>query len=197
MGSKVALLGGGFNPIGLHHEQIAMLIHQKTGMRTWFMPCYSHQFDKDSELIQMSHRWNMVMEVTNQFPEQMLAFDFEMREQHNGSMFETMERLGPANPEIEFHIVIGMDNANCIESSWDRGNILIRQHPFIVLHRTGQEPTTDWFKKLPHMELTFDCPISSSDIRTAIAEDRTDFARQYLNPMTWDYIESGKLFGLT
>lgn len=195
--TEIALYGGGFNPICIHHERIAMLIHQTTGMRTWIMPCYDHQFAKDSELIEVRHRWNMVMGVTNQFPDQMLAFDFEMREKHTGSMWEAMKQLATANPDTKFHIVIGMDNANCIESKWDRGEFLIQRYSFIVLHRTGEEPTTSWFQRKHHMELEFDCPISSSDIRTALVEGRVDFARQHLNPMTWDYIESGKLFGLT
>jgi nicotinate (nicotinamide) nucleotide adenylyltransferase len=215
---KIALYGGGFNPIGRHHEFAAILIHKSTGMRTWFMPCYDHLFSKDSELIEVKHRWNMVMEVTNQFPEQMMAFDFEMRQKHTGSMYETMEMLKPGNPDIDFHIVIGMDNANCIESDWDRGNLLIQEYPFIVMHRrmacpacrgnkiqcalcdeTGKiwlPPTTDWFKQEPHAELKLDYLISSSDIRKAIAEGRLDFARQHLNPMVWDYIETGNLFGL-
>lgn len=195
MAVKIALYGGGFNPIARHHEHIAHLIYKQTGMKTWFMPCWGHHFVKNSELIPARHRWNMVTGVTNQFPDQMLAFDFEMREEHTGSMYETMQRLG-LDAEAEFHIVIGMDNANCIESDWDRGDVLIQQFPFIVLHRTGVEPTADWFKSPPHMELKFDYPVGSSDIRKAIAEGRTDFACQHLNPMTWDYIESVKLFGL-
>lgn len=197
MANKIALFGGGFNPIGLHHEQIAMLIYEKTGMKTWFMPCFDHQFDKDSELIDIKHRWNMVMGVANQFPDQMVAFDFEMRQKHTGSMFKTMEMLKPGNPDTDFHIVIGMDNANCIETDWDRGNLLIQQNPFIVLHRAGQSPTTDWFKKPPHMELNFSSWVSSSDIRNAVAEGNTSFARENLNYATWDYIKSENLFGNT
>jgi len=194
--SKIALFGGGFNPIGRHHEQIARLIWTETGMRTFFMPCYGHRFSKNSDLIEPSHRWNMVMEVTNS-PENtalMVAFDYEIARQHDGSMYETLTALKSSNPETEFHVVIGMDNANNIEL-WDRGQWLIQLAPFLVVQCAGIEPEAEWFQHPPHRVLPFENEIHSSDIRKAIRDGRYDFARQYLHPRVWDYIAMGRLYG--
>lgn len=192
---KIALFGGGFNPIALHHEQIAQLIWDKTGLRTWFMPCHQHQFNKDSELIDSGHRWNMVQEVTNQYPDQMLAFDWEIARQFDGSMWTAMDELERINGDkYSFHIVVGMDNANIIETEWDQGDFLIQRFPFIVIERAGVERSVNWMDDKQHTVIPFNGRISSSEIRECIADGKHDFAKRHLNSRVWDYIVAGNLY---
>lgn len=193
---KIALFGGGFNPIALHHEQIAQLIWNRTGMRTWFMPCYQHKFGKDSELIGSGHRWNMVQEVTNQYSDQMLAFDWEIARHFDGSMWMAMDELERVNGDkYDFHIVIGMDNANIIKTEWQQGDFLIERFPFIVIERAGVERTANWFDEKHHTIIPFSERISSSEIRECVAAGKHNFAKRYLNPRVWDYIVAGQLYG--
>ena len=190
----VALLGGGFNPIATQHQLMGELIWEELQMPTWMMPCYRHRFAKDSQLAESSHRWNMTSEVTMQFSF-LTACDTEIFRQHNGAMTDTLQELSYIHPDIQFHIVIGMDNANVIKEKWFRGKYLIQEHPFIVFQRTGEEPKDNWFLEEPHRLLTFDHKISSTDIRNAIHDGNYDFAQKHLNPMVWDYIVAGHLYG--
>ena len=194
--TKVALLGGGFNPIALHHENIAKLIWDRTRMPTWFMPCFRHRFAKNDELLVSSHRWNMVSEVTNQYPERMRAFDWEITREFDGSMWTAMDELDKVHGDkYDFHITIGMDNANIIETEWHHGDFLIQRFPFIVMERNGTEPKVDWFRKKQHQVLPFNDMISSSEIRECIAAGKHSFAKRHLNPQVWDYIVAGRLYG--
>jgi nicotinic acid mononucleotide adenylyltransferase len=191
------LFGGGFNPIAQHHADIAKLIWAQTGMRTFIMPCYKHRFAKNNDLIDVSHRWNMVMEVTNspENQEMMVAFDFEVARRHDGSMYDTISLLRASNPDTEFHIVVGMDNANIIETEWHNGLALVQMCPFIVVQCTGITPKVDWFNHPPHRVLPFESVVHSKLIRKAIEEGRYDFARRHLHPRVWDYIAMGHLYG--
>lgn len=196
MENEVALLGGGFNPIGLHHQKIAQTIWKEVQIPTWFMPCYHHRFAKDSELALSNHRWNMVTEVTGN-TRYMKSCDWEMAHEHNGTMCETLQGLSESYPNIRFNIVIGMDNANVMTTKWAKGKYLIKENSFLVLQRTGEENQVDWFLEKPHRLLTFDCPTSSSEIRQAIAKGDYSFAQQHLHRRVWEYIVDGNLYGYT
>ena len=206
---KAVVLGGGFNPIGLHHEEMAARIWDKVQAPVWLMPCYDHRFSKNSDLIDSSHRWNMVVEavgapVTNRrigLPCEMVACDWEIANKHGGSMFETMDGLTEKFPDIEFSIAIGMDNARVMtlpkeEGGWDRGSQLIERFTFIVFKRAapGQFDIPEWVKP-PHTLIDFDNPMSSSGIREMIRNGWSSTAAHYLNPRVWDYIQMGRLYG--
>jgi nicotinic acid mononucleotide adenylyltransferase len=165
-------------------------------MRTWFMPCHKHKFGKDSELIDSGHRWNMVQEVTNQYPDQMLAFDWEIARQFDGSMWTAMDELERNNgDQYDFHIVIGMDNANIVETKWHQGDFLVQRFPFIVIERAGVERSVKWIDEKQHTVIPFCQRISSSEIRECVAAGKHDFAKKHLNDRVWDYIMAGQLYG--
>lgn len=191
--NEVALLGGGFNPIGIHHQKIAQTVWREMQIPTWFMPCYGHRFAKNDDLVLPRHRWNMVTEVTENF-HYMKSCDWEMAHEHNGSMFETIQGLTKLYLNTRFHIVIGMDNANVI-TNWDKGANLIKDYPFIVLQRAGEDTHVDWFQQEPHHLLPFNCPASSSAIRKAILEGDYAFAQEHLHKRVWEYIVTGRMYG--
>ena len=194
--SEVALFGGAYNPIGLHHQQIAELIWDKLQIHTWMMPCFHHLFDKDSQLINSAHRWNMVSEVCRQF-KFMKPFDWELAHEHTGSTYIAMEKIARQYPDNQFSIVIGSDNANILKEAWFRGEELIDLFPFIVVERFSEPLTVEWPQKPPHHILPCSTAqvSSSTAIRKAIREGRNDFAKQYLNLAVWDYIRTGGLYG--
>ena len=222
--NKIALFGGGFNPIGRHHEYAALKIHDQTDMTVWLMPCYKHAFDKDNELIEDSHRWNMTEGVANSYGPAIAACDWEIINQSDGKMYNTIRGIQKDHPDKEFTIVIGMDNANIItndisEGGWYKGAELVEEHPFIVMTRkipcpvcqtkatqcefckekgfVWQEPKVDWFKKEPHMVIEIAYAQSSSGLRLACKEGRLPYVIQHTHPLTWDYIQSGRLYGLS
>lgn len=193
---NVALFGGAFNPIGIHHEKIAQRILDEMEMRTWFMPCHQHRFSKNADLVDEIDRLAMSNIAANTVS-RAESFDFEIRHELKGSTFETMLKLEEEAPQIDFYLVVGLDNANIVETLWDRGPELIKKYPFIVASRPGIEPTATWYYEKPHTFLQMDghTAASSTDIRTAIKERRYEHAQSLLNPKIWDYIVGRKLFG--
>lgn len=193
---EVALLGGGFDPISLHHERIADVVEKETGMPTWAMPCYGHLFSKNDRLTDSAHRLNMVNATaqhrnTNLF----VPFGWEIEHHHTGSMYETVAQLKAKYPNVKFHIVIGMDNANVIKTKWDRGNLLIQENPFFVFEREGVVAKTNWFMQPPHRLFRIDYDLSSTAIREAIQSGNYAFAEEHLNPAVWEYIKANNLYG--
>lgn len=193
---NVALLGGGLDPISLHHEKLAETVGSNTGMQTWFMPCYGHLFPKGKGLADPQHRLNMVKLAAKYRKDNLFVpFDWEIEHKHAGSMYETISQLKERYPNITFHIVIGMDNANLIENKWDRGNLLIQENPFIVFDRKGVEPTTNWFRTDPHKLYPMGYDLSSTAIRESIKSGNYEFAEQHLSPAVWEYIRTNQLYG--
>lgn len=190
----VALLGGGCNPIGIHHQLIAQVVWLEWNLKTWVMPCYQHRFNKNSELIESAHRWNMVSEACEQY-EYMEACDWELVHEHDGALYTTMEAMSKMYPEHRFHIIIGSDNANVMERSWYQGTKLIDIYPFIVMQRPGEPLSVDWPKSKPHKVMPFTYQMSSTDIRAAIRDGRYEFAKKHLDPRVWEYIIAGHLYG--
>lgn len=222
--SKVILFGSAFNPVGRHHEHSAVLLHQRTEHPVWWMPCYKHVFEKNSVLECDAHRWNMVKLVSDSYGSFLRACDFELITHSNGKMYDTLTGLREEHPDKEFILAIGMDNANVIrkpmdDGGWYRGEELIEENPFIVMSRritcpvchgravqcsyckeegtVWQQPTDDWFKREPHMELQFNYPCSSSALRKACEEGRLDFVRQHTHPLVFEYMQEAKLYGLS
>lgn len=188
---KVAIFGGAFDPISKHHERIAEMLGQQ-GLETWLMPCWGHMFAKAKRLAHADHRLKMVELVANQ---SVAACGWDIYRQHFGSMYDSMRELREVFPSHEFTLVIGMDNANIIETKWDRGATLIQQYPFIVFERAGETPTTDWFLKSPHKVCPLDYNLSSTAIREAIQQRDYDFAKEHLSLSVWDYIAANELYG--
>ena len=183
---EVAIFGGAFDPISIHHEEIA----KATGMPTWIMPCYKHLFNKNSRLIDSSHRLQMVKLVES---DQLKACDWEVVNKHSGSMYETLTQLKKQYPSLIFHIVLGMDNANLVKEKWHCGEKLIQENKFIIFTRKGYEPSVDWISDHKILEPKHD--LSSTMIRNAINNKNYKFAQEHLNPLVWDYICQNKLYG--
>jgi nicotinate (nicotinamide) nucleotide adenylyltransferase len=193
---NVALLGGGLDPISIHHEVMVDETEANADMPTWVMPCYGHLFAKGSRLTDSNHRWAMVEETAKQRQDDIFVpFKWEIEHRHSGSMYETISHLKQECPDVLFHIVIGMDNANVIETKWDRGNILIQENPFIVFEREGVYKTADWFLQSPHKVIPLRYDVSSTVIREAIQKGEYSFAERNLNPAVWDYIRTNNLYG--
>lgn len=190
----IALFGGAFNPIGLHHEKIAELIKLNFGMNSWMMPCYNHMFAKNDCLVESFHRLSMIEKIQSKRADGLIsAFDWEIKTKHKGSMFETVQSLKQQMPEINFHIVVGMDNANILQSKWHKGKELVEQCSFVVIKRSGVNPSSDWIKE--HKLIEFESDSSSTIIRESIKVGDIQKAQSNLNSVVWDYIVQNELYG--
>lgn len=188
----VIIFGGGFDPITTGHLRVAQTVHRETGFPIWAMPCYEHRWGK--EMASPIHRMFMIKTVAAQHRPWLSMCDFEIKNKHNGSMYKTISMLREEHPNLDFHILIGMDNANKIKE-WDRGEELADTVPFIVVSRPTYEQETDWFLLPPHRYIEVDYDISSTSVREAIENGNHDWARANLDQLVWEYIQARKLYG--
>lgn len=187
--NNIALFGGAYNPIGLHHQHISDLIYMETGMSTWFMPCF-HHVNKQLD----NSRSTMVKMVCDEILHAHYC-DWEISHQSDGKMYNTITELKNEFKDCIFFIVIGGDNANSIQSSWFRGCDLIKENPFIVIQRSNVPLLSNWACCKPHRVLNFNSDMSSTSIRKSIEEGDYDFAKQNLNNSVWSHIKENRLYG--
>lgn len=189
--TDIAIFGGSFDPISLHHEGVARTI-SVLGYSVWFMPCYQHKYGK--ELAEPRHRLHMCRLVTNKVPNWHTS-DFEIGNELTGYFYENLLYLKTAYPEYRFHPVIGTDNANDIAAGkWGRSKELIAENPMIVVERGDHPLQTDWCLKGDHKYFSHGVTGQARDIRDAIKEGDANFAIKRLDPDVWAYIQSEGLY---
>lgn len=191
--NRVAIYGGGFDPITLAHENVARMVWAELGVPVWTMPCFGHLFGK--KLTPAYHRWAMLLMAAQERGHSFIVpCDWELRNQHSGSMFETLGALSRENPGKMFELVMGMDNANVIHR-WHRGEELVATYPCIVVGRGGIKPLTEWYLNPPHHFIPSKMDISATDIRQAVEKGDHEFAERHLRRDVWEYIKDYRLFG--
>lgn len=192
MSLDVAIYGGSFDPVSLHHIKIGVIVHSNTNYPIWFMPCWNHQYNK--ELTNPHHRLSMCKIVTDKY-ENFETCDFEIRNELNESYYQTLLKLKESYPEKRFHTIIGTDNANDIaDNKWINSQKLIEENPFIVIERGGYELTTDWPLKANHKYLNLGNPGKATEIRKAIKQGNNSFVENNLDQEVWEYIQKEGLY---
>jgi nicotinate-nucleotide adenylyltransferase len=189
---RIALFGSAFDPLTNAHKLICDTIYERFGWDVWAMPCWGHKFGKKPT--EAATRLEMLEHLSHYMGNYFIPFDWEIKNQHSGSMYETLSALKKLHPNKIFHVVIGMDNANRIEE-WDRWESLIAENPFIVIGRKGYSPESDWFLKEPHVFIPLETSTSSTDFRSAVAEKRYDDARKMVHPSIWEDTQGYRLCG--
>lgn len=190
-----ALFGGAFDPIGMHHEVMAMAIYNQTGMPVWFMPTYSHKFGKKME--SAKHRLAMCENVANNLGGWASVFDYEIIAEFVGSTYDLMKILDRIYPDHRFHLVMGSDNL-CNIDKWENGKLLLEKFPIIWVRRGGFEDANGKIETLldgvQHTIVDLNWLGASSLIRQLIESNQFDLARRKLNFRTWNYIRENKLY---
>lgn len=188
---NVAIYGGGFDPPTLGHERCAEVVHAETGMPIWMMPCYEHLFSK--KLSDATDRLAMIGLLAKQH-NFIVPCSHEIDVKHAGSMYETLTNLSKIHPDIRFHFIVGMDNANNIQQ-WHKWENLITEFSCFVVTRSGCPASSDWWQQPPHRSFVVDIDTSSTDVRVAIKNGQYDVAKQKVPSCIWDYIVEHKLYG--
>lgn len=189
MSKQVALYGGSFDPITLAHEMVCQCVHDSIGCEIWTMPCWKHRFGKNPT--PAHHRWSM-LQLFAKRKNFVKPCSWELDNQHSGSMYETVANLKILFPKTNFHIVIGMDNANVIDK-WDKGLALIQENPFVIITRKGIQPLVEWHLRSPHQLIDIGSSISSTQVREAIYHGDVQ-AQKMVSSDVWDYIISNNLY---
>lgn len=155
--TKVALLGGVFNPPTLRHLEMAQYVLDvsRTFDEVWLMPCYQHMY-YDKDLTSPKHRLEMC-KILAERDGRIKVFDYEIKHELQGETFHLVTRLQDedfAKHEYDFSLIIGMDNANDF-SKWMNYKHLEKMIRFVVVPRNGvkRNESVNWYLQPPHIYL--------------------------------------------
>jgi len=210
--TKVAILGGAFNPIHNGHIQLAQFVLNASGEfdEVWLMPANNHMY---KEMASPEHRLKMC-ELAAKKDSRIKVFDYEIKNNLKGETYYFFKRLKEEKElteKYQFAMIIGLDNANTFDK-WVNYQDLERLAQFVVVPRKGivRDPNVDWYLKQPHIFLNRETKIqeiSSTKIRNFFSDYRNTATVQsnyiqysseiinYLDKDVYDYIIEHKLYG--
>lgn len=200
--TKVAILGGAFNPVTRGHVRVAEIVlnTSKTFDEVWFMPAYGHMYNK--KMANVKHRLKMCeMAVKNDG--RLKVFDYEIKKKLSGETYQTVKLLleeGFAKNQYDFSMIIGQDNANTFDK-WVNHEELERMMRFVIVPRKGYTkiPKGAWYLRPPHIFLQNETtvPCSSTEVREMLnngsMDKRTSLA-PLVNSDVLDYITDKGLY---
>ena len=201
--TKVAILGGAFNPITEGHIQTAQFVLNTSGEfdEVWLMPAFNHMHGK--KMVSPEDRLRMC-EMASEIDGRIKVFDYEVRNELAGETFNFFKRLKTEEVLTEkynFSMIIGLDNANTFDK-WVNYQELERMVRFVVILRKGIERdiNVDWYLKEPHIFLNSETDIievSSTEVRGILNQEGIAKYKQLegkLHPDVIRYIYQNKLY---
>jgi nicotinate-nucleotide adenylyltransferase len=202
--TKVAILGGAFNPITTGHIESAQFVLNTSNEfdEVWLMPAYNHMSGKD--MVDAKHRLEMC-KIAAEVDGRIKVFDYEIRNKMAGETFNLFKRLKTdieLNEKFNFSMVIGLDNANSFDS-WVNFEELNRMVRFVVIPRKGviRDVDVTWYLREPHIFLNKEShitEISSTEVRhilqtkSFLTIDLIDTKK--MDPDVLNYILTNKLY---
>jgi len=197
--TKVAILGGAFNPIHKGHIQLAQFVLNASGEfdEVWLMPCFSHMYGKD--MTSAEDRLEMCR-IAAKVDNRIKIFDYEIRNQLKGEtyyFFKKLKEETELNEKYQFAMIIGLDNANTFDK-WVNYQELERMAKFVVVPRKGidRDLNVNWYLQKPHIFLNMEpsiIEISSTNIRVHFSNNSTEVIN-YLDKDVYKYIIENKLY---
>ena len=209
--TKVAILGGAFNPIHNGHIQLAQFILNTSGEfdEVWLMPANNHMYNKD--MTSPEHRLKMC-ELGAKKDARIKVFNYEIKNNLKGETYYFFKRLKEEKElteKYQFSMIIGLDNANTFDK-WVNYQDLERLAQFVVVTRKGvvRDPDVDWYLKPPHIFLNRENniqEISSTKIRSLLNKSQMSMNEMmsisdsdilnYLDENVYNYIKENNLYG--
>jgi nicotinate-nucleotide adenylyltransferase len=209
--TKVAILGGSFNPIHVSHIKLAQFVLNTSGQfdEVWLMPNYSSIIGK--HMVSAEHRLEMCR-IAAKVDNRIKVFDYEIKNQLKGETYYFFKRLKEEKELMEkyqFAMIIGLDNANTFDK-WVNYQELERLAQFVVVPRKGVERdiNVNWYLQKPHIYLNSEETnikyVSSTIIRDLLncskmsmnemMSHRESDILEYLDKNVYQYILDNKLY---
>ncbi|MEZ4524810.1 MAG: adenylyltransferase/cytidyltransferase family protein [Desulfobacterales bacterium] len=153
--SKVAVIGGSFNPVTMGHLKMAeTVLHFLPEIRqVWLMPAFRHPFEKHKNYA--GERIRMIRMVESG---RIRYFGYEIDHRLSGETWLTFSRLldDPDYRHLyDFHMVIGSDCLLDFDQKWKYAQELSRLVKFIIIPRPGYstENYRGFLSEPPHIIL--------------------------------------------
>ena len=197
--TKVAILGGSFNPIHVAHIQLAQFVLNASGEfdEVWLMPNFASIAGKN--MVSAEDRLEMCR-IAAKVDNRIKVFDYEIRNQLKGEtyyFFKKLKEEKELTEKYQFAMIIGLDNANSFDK-WVNFQELENMVKFIVVPRPGitRDINVNWYLQKPHIFLNRENSImnvSSTAVRIAMMNKSTDVLN-YLDKEVYNYILEKKLY---
>ncbi|MEQ1883876.1 MAG: nicotinate-nucleotide adenylyltransferase [Bryobacteraceae bacterium] len=182
---KTAIFGGTFNPIHTAHLTMACAAADTFGLdRVLFIPAGNPPHKETSTPFE--HRFRMV-ELACAADARFVASRIEEGKEKSYSI-HTIEKLQGAGDQLFF--IIGSDAFEEI-TTWYRWRDVLRSVEFIVVSRPGHKITVPEGARVHKLE-TVELPVSSSEIRRALAAGQTP---EVVPAEVLRYIRENNLYG--
>lgn len=168
---RIGIYGGSFNPIHKGHTELAAsIVQQGLVDELWLLvsPLNPLKSGEMSDIAEYGHRLRMAQLATEGI-EGVKVSDFERHLPVPSYTVTTLGELRKAYPEHEFTLVIGADNWEQFPR-WYRADEIIEKYRVLIYRRPGCEIEETSLPASVHVVDTPLFDISSTQIRTSIAE---------------------------
>ena len=201
---KIVVFGGTFNPVHKLHLQIAQGV-LKSGMadKILFIPAPNPPHKKASDILPYEIRRTMLTAAIAGNPGYEIS-DIEIKRCGKSYTFDTLEELCQLYPRDELFLLIGSDSLRQLHT-WYRAHDLVQKYSILTWPRTDEpiilkELQEHWSEEeicrlikgfLQQMPAS---PVSSSEIRRAVARNDRQHLQEWLHPDVLTLIDSMGLY---
>lgn len=185
---KIGLFFGTFNPIHVGHLIIANHMAEFTDLQeVWFVVTPHNPFKVKNSLLADHHRYQLVMEATEDYPK-LKPSNIEFGLPQPNYTVNTLVQLYEKYPEHEFNLIMGLDNLQSFHKWKNSEAILKNHHLYIYPRMSDDKPPLDLLQhEKVHM---IDAPvveISSTFIRKGIKAGKN--IKALMPDKAWKYMD--------
>lgn len=185
---NIGLFFGTFNPVHVGHLIIANHFAEFTDLdEIWLVVTPHNPFKKKKTLLDDHHRFQLVMQATEDYPKlkpSKIEFDLPQPNYTINTLVHLYERY----PDHQFNLIMGLDNLNTFHK-WKNYEKILEHHKIYVYPRVSGNPNSP--ELLGHDKVHFvEAPIvqiSSTFIRKAIKQRKN--IRPLMPHKAWIYLD--------
>jgi nicotinate-nucleotide adenylyltransferase len=186
---KVGLYFGTFNPIHMGHLVIANHMVEFSQLdEVWFVVTPQSPFKAKKSLLDNNHRYQMVLEATEDYPK-LRPSTIEFGLDQPNYTIDTLAHLSEKYPEgHQFGLIMGEDNLKSFHK-WKNYEVILAHYELYVYPRISEGSWPESLQDHPHIHMV-DAPImeiSSTFIRKSHKAGKN--IRPLLPEAVWRYMD--------